>query len=282
MNRIYPSKLILFGEYSLILGSQVLGIPLRAAYGYWSKEIQPNSIFKEGFIEFLCSSCADFLYVEKLKEDQLYYNSNIKRGYGTGSSGALAAAIFDYCKIKEPADLHSLQQYLGKIESFFHGKSSGFDPLISFLNKPILKSSQQNFRVIDTAKMKWDLSRLYLFDSGEKRTVKGLVPLFVQKAKVRPDTFEQLVDINNELINAMMQGAELKTLMKKLSQFQLSEMSEMITDKIKKLWIEGLRKDEFYMKICGAGGGGYYMIYLNQENSEEFDWSNQLVPIDLS
>jgi mevalonate kinase len=34
-----------------------------------------------------------------------------------------------------------------------------------------------------------------------------------------------------------------------------------IPSKVKKIWQEGLDTKSFYMKLCGAGGGGFFLIY---------------------
>ena len=286
MSRIYPSKLILFGEYSVVLGSQVLGMPMYNRYGYWSAQFEPNSVMKRGFMPYLIEHCQDFLDLDKLEEVQaqkVYYGSTIKRGYGTGSSGALSAAIYDHCRKLEPDDLESLQHQLALIESFFHGTSSGFDPLISYINSPILRTYQGKYTkcVLDDSLHNGDY-KLYLLDSGQKRTARGLVSRFVEWHHGSPDIYAQLVTINNELIDSFLAGDELHGLLKKLSSFQYEQMKPMILDKLIDYWEEGLETGRYYMKICGTGGGGYYMVYSADPYIMDIFEGFQLVPIDLS
>ena len=44
-------------------------------------------------------------------------------------------------------------------------------------------------------------------------------------------------------------------------------MTEMIPDSLKEIWNEGLKLDSFYMKLCGSGGGGFFLV---------FDFENEL------
>ena len=91
--------------------------------------------------------------IKQLRKDLangLYFDSSIPQGYGIGSSGALVAAVYDrYANSKITIlenltrdKLLKLKQIFGLMESFFHGKSSGLDPLNSFLSLPILIHSK--------------------------------------------------------------------------------------------------------------------------------------------
>ena len=85
----------------------------------------------------------------------MYFDSSIPQGYGVGSSGALVAAIYDeYASDKITVlenltrdKLLQLKTIFSEMESFFHGKSSGLDPLNSYLSIPILINSKDNIEV---------------------------------------------------------------------------------------------------------------------------------------
>jgi mevalonate kinase len=71
----------------------------------------------------------------------------------------------------------------------------------------------------------------------------------------------------NQLIHSLIIGniQDLTLLMKQLSAHQLIHLEKLIPDHVKRIWVKGLEDDEYYMKLCGAGGGGYMLIYhLNQ------------------
>ena len=82
----------------------------------------------------------------------MYFDSSIPQGYGVGSSGALVAAIYDKYATDKITVLENLTRekllklkiIFSKMESFFHGKSSGLDPLNSYLSLPILINSKDN------------------------------------------------------------------------------------------------------------------------------------------
>ena len=81
-----------------------------------------------------------------------YFDSSIPQGYGVGSSGALVASIYDQYAADKITILENLTRdkllnlkaIFSLMESFFHGKSSGLDPLNSYLSLPILINSKTN------------------------------------------------------------------------------------------------------------------------------------------
>ena len=105
------------------------------------------------FVEYLGSlkiQELDFDF-EKLQADVdngMYFDSSIPQGYGVGSSGALVAAIYDKYAINKVTVLENLtrekllklKQIFSAMESFFHGKSSGLDPLNSYLISILINS----------------------------------------------------------------------------------------------------------------------------------------------
>ncbi len=106
--------------------------------------------------------------LEVLKTDVergMYFDSSIPQGYGVGSSGALVAAIYDkYADNKITVlenltreKLLQLKNIFSQMESFFHGKSSGLDPLNSYLSIPILINSKDNIEAtgIPTQSTNW-------------------------------------------------------------------------------------------------------------------------------
>ena len=56
---------------------------------------------------------------------------------------------------------------------------------------------------------------------------------------------------------------------KELSKETFNNFQEMIPEKIKHKWKEGINNDSYYMKLCGSGGGGFFLAYDfdNQINS---------------
>ena len=38
-------------------------------------------------------------------------------------------------------------------------------------------------------------------------------------------------------------------------------MSKLKVSALKEIWNEGLKSDSFYMKLCGSGGGGFFLVF---------------------
>jgi mevalonate kinase len=58
------------------------------------------------------------------------FNSSIPIGHGVGSSGAYVAAVYDrYLAGKKHFDYASPSTTMANMEAFFHGSSSGMDPV---------------------------------------------------------------------------------------------------------------------------------------------------------
>jgi mevalonate kinase len=49
--------------------------------------------------------------------------------------------------------------------------------------------------------------------------------------------------------------------MEELSRLQLEAFQEMIPSKLRQVWETGLNERQFAIKLCGAGGGGYFIGY---------------------
>jgi mevalonate kinase len=47
--------------------------------------------------------------------------------------------------------------------------------------------------------------------------------------------------------------------MKLLSKFQFEHFKPMIPKLFNKMWKRGLDSGEYYLKLCGAGGGGFIL-----------------------
>src|SRR5690606_10028878 len=122
----------------------------------------------------------------------MYFDSSIPQGYGIGSSGALVAAIYDrYAKDKITVlenltreKLLQLKKIFGKMESFFHGKSSGLDPLNSYLSLPILINSQDNIESTSIPSQNTNRKgAVFLLDSGMTGETAPMVQIFMEKMK---------------------------------------------------------------------------------------------------
>ncbi len=277
MIKRYPAKLLLLGEYSIILGSEALAIPLPIFSGRWKQEVDIEVVQK---LQQSLSGFCDYLVKLNFEDDALcsfnveefandlaqgyYFDSNVPQGYGVGSSGVLCAAVYDKYVVNKTNDASQLKNIFAKMEHFFHGASSGTDPLVCYLNKSV--------HIVDGKVAAVELPEdhasnhgFLLLDTSVPRNTDPLVTLFLQKSK--DDTYRGKCEV--DLIPAVSKTIEavfnknylqLKTSIKKISDFQQVHFAEMIPEKFKVLWKIG-ENNAFIPKICGAGGGGYMLLY---------------------
>ena len=161
------------------------------------------------------------------------------------------------------------------IESFFHGKSSGFDPLVIYM-RSIMCKQLGGITKIQSDNM--DLSKIYLFDSGIPRDGEISIPQVIDHLEgIGSDKY---ITLQNTLIRQLKYAGSLESSFKEVSVFQLKNLGHLIPDVLKELWQIGIEKGDFYFKLCGAGGGGYYLCYVvKKEWSPEIPF--ELIPIHI-
>ena len=181
-NKYFYSKILLFGEYGIIKNSSGLSIPFKKFNGTLKLNDKPNAKVEasnleiQKFFEYIKANTNDLgrFNLQSLKEDisnGLYFDSDIPKGFGVGSSGALVAAIYT-------DDLYELKKTFSTMESYFHGNSSGLDPLVSFFDNPIFISEG----VVELlADIKFLNSKIYLIDSKYSSNTKEMIELFNNK-----------------------------------------------------------------------------------------------------
>ena len=271
----FYSKILLFGEYGIMLNSDALSIPFKKFSGYLQKS---NLISNEQRISNIKlielynyiiknESLSEIINFQNFKNDidsGLYFNSNIPIASGLGSSGALVSSIINkYSKI----DLSSIQneelkKIMSIIESKFHGNSSGFDPLVSFFNKPIMLAAG-NIKLLNN--LKFPNFKIYLIDSEISSSTSEMIELFNQK-KTQKDFLSvfnsSFIKITNECIyNLMYSSDHFKDSIKNLSETTFENMNEMIPESINEIWQEGLQSNKYFLKLCGSGGGGFFLAF---------------------
>ncbi|HHB52424.1 MAG TPA: mevalonate kinase, partial [Saprospiraceae bacterium] len=196
------AKILLFGEYGIIKDSKGLAIPYNSYQGALKKAIISTEEEKKSnqklinFYNYLVSSNQELvtLRLHEFKSDLdggMYFYSSIPQGYGVGSSGALVAAIYDkYAEDKITVlenltreKLLKLKQIFSFMESFFHGKSSGLDPLNSYLSLPILINSKDNIEPTGIPSQKEGKGAVFLLDSEIEGETEPMVTIFMNKMK---------------------------------------------------------------------------------------------------
>lgn len=284
---LFYAKILLFGEYGIIEDSMGLSIPFNQFNGALKLDKINNSAHSESnkdiqlFYQYLCDlnsknelPCQFNLTQFKTDIDNgLYFDSSIPQGFGVGSSGALVASVYNQYginKIKinnEPNgdEILKLKTIFSKLESFFHGKSSGLDPLICYLNLPVLIKSKTD---LDTIKLPTPNENgkgaIFLLNSGSPGQTQGMVTIFLEKLKnegFRSLIKNQFKKHNDDCIDAFLRKdiQPLFSSLKKLSQLVYDNFSPMIPDNYKSIWKKGIESNSYYLKLCGSGGGGFIL-----------------------
>jgi len=218
---------------------------------------------------------SDFkLNVDAFKSDiskGLFFDSNIPQGYGVGSSGALVAAIFEKYSFtkRDPEtiskdELKDLKKVFGQLESYFHGTSSGMDPLICYMNLPILVENRENVGKVSLPKEELGKGAIFLIDSGMTGETGPMIQIFFEKLKnegFRKTLKEEFIRYNNACIEAFLKKDMNPFFrnMKKLSVWAYEHFRPMIPENIFNAWKKGLDSNAYYLKLCGSGGGGYIL-----------------------
>lgn len=265
--RRFLSKILLFGEHIVLNGALSLAIPFDKHYAYWVEDNEDKSLIK--FLDF----CKTLSFVEGsdldvLSDRQLV--TNIPLGYGLGSSGALCAAVYEHLfPDHNNKDDNSVIAQLAAMEGHFHGKSSGLDAFTILKNQSIVYSTA-NLSIIDALDHPF-LDQLYLIDSGVSRSSKDLIAFYL---KNKADIPSELVTLNNAIVSALIEAPERKmhNEMRELSKIQLDVFKPMILPDMEAIWKTGLASDAFYMKLCGAGGGGYYLAWGDGDSIESLPY----------
>ncbi|MFN2261750.1 MAG: mevalonate kinase [Psychroflexus sp.] len=292
---LFYSKILLFGEYGIIKDSKGLSIPYNFYNGALKvdenpdeKAVQSNKELKR-FADYLGefqTKHQDLVSfdLESLNldlENGMYFDSSIPQGYGVGSSGALVAAIYDKYAFDKITVLENLQRekllklkrIFAEMESFFHGSSSGLDPLNSYLSLPILINSKDNIEPAGIpSQTKNGKGAVFLLDSGIIGETAPMVKIFMDNMKqegFRNIIKDKFVKHTDACVEDFLEG-DFKSLfgnIKHLSNVVLDHFKPMIPKQFHKLWQKGIDSNDYYLKLCGSGGGGYILGFT--ENLEK-------------
>lgn len=312
---IFYSKLLLFGEYSVIFNSMGLTIP----YSHFMGELEfpgndnntdlsfaiDSNLLLQKFATYLKKLLLEknlpfgFKIYELLKdiEKGLFFDSTIPQGFGLGSSGALVAAVYDRYSDQNlngvrnftNANLLRLKKVFSILESFFHGTSSGLDPLNCYVKSPILIENRRSIKVVDIPSNKQpEKDSIFLLNSGKPGKTGVLVDYFIGRAKndkaFMKSIKEEFIPLTNVCIQNTLNG-EFKLLFEnllKLSEYQIRFLDRMIPESLKDFWKHGLNTNDFHLKLCGSGGGGFLLGFTQDymKTKDYFEKQNfEIIPV---
>jgi mevalonate kinase len=284
---LFYSKILLFGEYGIIEDSKGLSIPYNFYKGALKSDENPTDEAKKSnlnlvkFVAYLKQLQTEqpalvTFNIELLQNDVnngMYFDSSIPQGYGVGSSGALVAAIYDKYATNKITVLENLTRekllqlkaIFSNMESFFHGKSSGLDPLNSYLSLPILINSKDNIEAAGIpSQSTTGKGAVFLLDSGIVGETAPMVNIFMENLKdqgFRKMLKSQFIKHTDSCVENFLQG-DIKALFKntkELSKVVLSNFKPMIPEQFHQIWQNGIETNDYYLKLCGSGGGGYIL-----------------------
>lgn len=280
---LFYAKILLFGEYGIIKDSKGLAIPFNSYKGALKKaqtltgEAKKSNNSLANFYNYLKDLDSEIVSfdLDALHKDiqsGMYFDSSIPQGYGVGSSGALVASIYDKYAYNQITVLENLTRdkllnlktIFSLMESFFHGKSSGLDPLNSYLSLPILINSKENIEATGIPSQKEGKGAVFLLDSEQIGETEPMVNIFMNKMKnqgFRKMISEEFAAYTDACIDDFLKG-NVKSLfgnVKKLSKIVLANFKPMIPDAFHSVWQKGLETNDYYLKLCGSGGGGYIL-----------------------
>tara|TARA_B100002019_G_C21252615_1_gene592031 strand:+ start:183 stop:1112 length:930 start_codon:yes stop_codon:yes gene_type:complete len=296
---IFYSKILLFGEYGIIKDSKGLSIPFNYFKGGLKVGDSKNENQKisnqnlKKFRDYLLKINKDIVKFDHQKFDidlvkGMYFDSSIPQGYGVGSSGAIVAAIYDRYALNKITVLENLtkqkilvlKNIFSEMESFFHGKSSGLDPLNSYLSLPILIHSKDEVETTGIPSQdSIGKGAVFLLDSGKSSDTAPMVEIFfklMENKKYKRMINDEFIKITDSCVEDFL-NANFNSLFKNikiLSQVVLKNFKPMIPKDFHNVWARGIESDEYFLKLCGSGGGGYILGFAKDYNKAKKSLSN--------
>jgi mevalonate kinase len=268
LGEVTPSKILLLGEYTILNGSKALAFPYWKLSGRWSWDLKQTAdavSSRASLKAFLSHPSEAYIDYSRLKKDLkagLWFDSSIPAGFGLGSSGALVAAIFHTYGLRRGTLLED-KAALTSLEGYFHGSSSGLDPLVSLVQKPLLIHS---FNEVEILQSDFSLRGFFILNTGKPRQTGPLVTIYKEKMK-DPDFKSGCIEVLSKEVNFAIDEiitndhANLFHHLWLISKLQWDFFSEMIPPEIRDLWLQGLESGDYVLKLCGAGGGGFILGY---------------------
>lgn len=279
MRTFFPAKVLLFGEHRVLRGAAALAVPYHGLGATWHMKHPTPGILLDFYQYLQQHFTEDELNLSLMQQELaqgLQLHTSIPFGYGLGSSGALCAAFWDRYQTNGTKDYNasSLQRRFAQMESFFHGQSSGIDPLISYLDQAFTLGGGLAPSPCSVP-TDW-AANFFLLDTGIARRSEALIQAFLS----RYDTdaaWRQAVEADWAAADAACQNALLQanwpTLAQQfrlLSQAQATLLPFLIPTSVQTNW----QGESYCLKVCGAGGGGFMLGYTTDWEQTQTELGN--------
>ena len=121
-----------------------------------------------------------------------------------------------------------------------------------------MKLKQQEFH----HKPRTEKGAVFLLDSGTSSETAPMVELFFKSMKNKNYNKiikENFIKTTDDCVEDFLKGDfnSLFSNMKILSKLVLENFKPMIPKDFHDLWAKGIESDDYFLKLCGSGGGGY-------------------------
>jgi len=266
--RYFPGKILLFGEYSILYGSNAAIIPYRKVQveltisGDTETDRDSNKVLSTylRYIErdAVLSEFINLVLFRKDIEAGLSVKSTIPQNRGLGSSGAICAALYDAYRKTTSTDIAELRTLFSRMESWFHGKSSGIDPLCIYLDEPLIISNNEYIPGNNDLLMQ-NSFKAFLIDTGIASKTGPLVMHFREQMNLEPyagDFKLKYIPLVNLAVDKWKLGQLDESALFDLSKAQCSFFEKMVPEGFDETWEKGIEESIYALKICGSGGGG--------------------------
>jgi len=123
---------------------------------------------------------------------------------------------------------------------------------------------------------KKDQFQLFLLDTGQSRSTSKLVKIYLEKMKLSAylEKMNGLCLLNEQAIEAYYKNdPSLISIFHEISKFQLSHFEEMIPKIIRPAY------EKYHLKLCGAGGGGYFLGICPKEKFTALNHQGVFIPL---
>jgi mevalonate kinase len=167
-------------------------------------------------------------------------------------------------------DLKALKQLFSEMESHFHGKSSGLDPLICYLQKSITINPDGDLLLVPRKPFTEEgQGAVFILDSGQQGETQKMVRDFAVRCQA-PNFLkrvqEELIPTTNRCIHNWIGGEKESFFnrIKNLSLLTADLLAPMVPKGFESIWRSGFETDDYYLKLCGSGGGGMILGFTQQ------------------
>jgi mevalonate kinase len=186
----------------------------------------------------------------------------------------LCAAFYgNYVRDAIPSDCHDnqlseLKMHLAFLETYFHGSSSGIDPLVSYTKSALLLGGDGSPKRLATDNFNVDKVHIFLVNTKKHSNTNDNIKLFndfLKEDKYLQDLKSNYNPLVNKCISEFLDGqpADFLSAISTLSMKQLSLFEPMIPSEFLKYFKMTTETAKFSLKLCGSGSGGFLLGFTS-------------------